>query len=153
MIAFQREYSSAALPFDGCRFCGSPCDYREAIEPHTLDQELHEELQTALKRFDQQPGTHHHPSHWKEIARVPGRHPHTPHIDNFFACMETRKRPNADIEEGHRSTVLCHLGNISYRLGGRKLAFDGKTDTFLDDDANKLARRTYREPWVVPESV
>jgi len=85
---------------------------------------------------------------------VPGRHPHTPHIDNFFECVETRKLPKADIEEGHRSTLLCQMGNISYRLGGRRLRFDGKTESFIDEDrANKLIKRRYREPWVVPEKV
>ena len=91
---------------------------------------------------------------WKEIANCPGRHPHGPHLDNFFECIETRKRPNADIEEGHLSTVLCHLGNISYRVGGRRLLFDGKTETFpRDEEANKLLKRTYRSPWIVPETV
>ncbi len=91
---------------------------------------------------------------WKEIANAPGRHPHPPHIDNFFECIKTRQRPNADIEEGHLSTVLCHLGNISYRVGGRKLRFDGQAERFVgDDEANRLLKRTYREPWVVPDGV
>jgi predicted dehydrogenase len=91
---------------------------------------------------------------FKEIAAVPGRHPHTPHVDNFFACMASRQRPNADIEIGHRSTLLCQLGNISYRLGGRQLRFDAETETIVgDDEANQLAKRSYRKPWVVPENV
>lgn len=90
----------------------------------------------------------------KEIASAPGRHPHPAHVDNFFDCVRTRNRPNADIEEGHRSTLLCQMGNISYRLGGRRLEFDGKTETFVGNDkANALLKRTYREPWVVPENV
>jgi len=35
------------------------------------------------------------------------------HHDNFFECMRTRKRPNADVEIGHRSTTSCLLGNIA----------------------------------------
>ena len=93
------------------------------------------------------------PDH-KEIASCHGRHPHTPHINNFFDCIETRKRPNGDIEEGHRSTLLCQIANIAHRVGNRRLEFDGKTESFPNDpEANKLLRRTYREPWVVPEKV
>jgi hypothetical protein len=62
-------------------------------------------------------------------------------------------RPNADIEEGHKSTRLCHLGNIAYRTG-RAIRFDGQTETCLDDaEANQLLGRSYREPFVVPSQV
>jgi hypothetical protein len=47
-----------------------------------------------------------------------------------------------------------HLGNISYRLGGRKLRFDAKTETFVDDaEANRLLKRDYRAGFAVPEIV
>lgn len=35
-----------------------------------------------------------------------------------------RKRLNADIQEGHLSSALCHAGNISYRLGEKKMPDD-----------------------------
>ncbi len=40
-------------------------------------------------------------------------------FENFINCVRSRKREelNADILEGHLSSALCHLGNISYRLG------------------------------------
>ena len=80
--------------------------------------------------------------------------PHTAHISNFFDCVATRKRPNADIEEGHRSTLLSQMANISYRLGGRKLIFDPATETFVGDaEANTFTKRTYRDPYRVPEEV
>ena len=41
----------------------------------------------------------------------------TDHVKNFFECIRDAKRPNADIEEGHKSTRLCHLGNISHQVG------------------------------------
>ena len=63
-------------------------------------------------------------------------------------------RPAADIEEGHLSTFLCHLGNISHRVGGRRLVLDGDKETFAGDaEANALLTRTYRPPYVVPEAV
>jgi hypothetical protein len=68
--------------------------------------------------------------------------------------VRTRKLPNADVEQGHYSTMLCHLANISYRVGGKKLAFDAKTETFKDaPDANTYLKRTYRAPWVINENV
>jgi predicted dehydrogenase len=41
------------------------------------------------------------------------------HYGNFLAAVRSRnyKNLNADIEQGHLSSALCHLGNISYRLG------------------------------------
>jgi len=76
------------------------------------------------------------------------------HQDNFIQCVRTRERPNADVEQGHYSALLCHMANISYRTGNRKLAFDPKSETFVDaPEANKYLKRTYREPWVVPEEV
>ena len=77
----------------------------------------------------------------------------TAHAANFIDCVKSRKRPNADIEDGHFSTLLAHYGNTAYRTG-RRLHIDTRTEGFLnDDDANALAKRKYRGPWVVPESV
>jgi len=89
----------------------------------------------------------------KSIAIQPGRFTNEEHIQNFIDCVRTRKRPNADIEEGHLSTLLCHYGNIAYRVG-RKLHVDATTEGFVDDpEADSLVKRTYREPYVVPEIV
>jgi predicted dehydrogenase len=83
-----------------------------------------------------------------------GPFPDDEHFTNFVQSVRSRKRPNADIEEGHRSTFMCQLANISYRLGGRKLTVDGEKEKLIDDaDANKMLKREYRSPWVVPETV
>jgi predicted dehydrogenase len=68
-----------------------------------------------------------------------------PHIRNFLDCIQQSRRPHADIEEGHKSTRLCHLGNIAFRTG-RALQFDANTETCTGDkEANQLLRRTYRK--------
>jgi predicted dehydrogenase len=75
------------------------------------------------------------------------------HFQNFLDCVRSGHRPNADVEEGHKSTRLCHLGNIAYRTG-RTLHFDGVTETIKDDpEANKLLGRSYSAPFVMPEKV
>jgi predicted dehydrogenase len=83
-----------------------------------------------------------------------GRQGDKEHQDNFIDCIRKRKKPNADVEIGHHSVLLCHMANISYRLGNRQLDFDPKTESFTNNDqANKYLKRKYRKPWVVPEIV
>jgi predicted dehydrogenase len=75
------------------------------------------------------------------------------HFENFIECMRSRKSENlkAAIEEGHLSTTLCHLGNISYRVG-RSVKFDGTTERFVgDEEADRLLTRTYRPPYLLPD--
>jgi predicted dehydrogenase len=56
------------------------------------------------------------------------------HMRNFIDCVRSRKREDlrAEILEGHRSVLLAHLGNISYRLGS-DVAFDSQTKAFDGD--------------------
>ncbi len=58
------------------------------------------------------------------------------HFGNFIKAVRSGKAEdlNADILEGHLSSALCHLGNISYRLG-KDLPFNKKTRAFGDDKA------------------
>jgi hypothetical protein len=51
------------------------------------------------------------------------------------------------------SSALCHLGNISTRLG-RALEFDGEKELFVDDaEADKMLKREYREHFATPKGV
>jgi len=75
--------------------------------------------------------------------------------ENFIKAVRSRKREdmNADIEEGHLSSALMHLSNISYHVG-RSIEFDPKKEQIIKDaEANAMLRRKYRAPFVVPEKV
>jgi len=56
------------------------------------------------------------------------------HFENFIAAVRSRKVEdlNADILEGHYSAALCHLANISYRLG-QEVPFSKPSKAFGDD--------------------
>jgi len=83
-----------------------------------------------------------------------GRQADKEHQDNFIDCIRTRKKPNTDVEQGHYSVLLCHLANISYRVGNQKLVLDPKTESFVNvPEANKYLKRNYRSPWVIPDKI
>ncbi len=58
------------------------------------------------------------------------------HFQNFIDCVRSRKRKDlhAEILEGYLSARLCHLGNLSYRLG-TEVPFHAETKAFGDDKA------------------
>jgi predicted dehydrogenase len=58
------------------------------------------------------------------------------HFNNFVSCVRSRRVAdlNADIAVGHVSSGLCHLANISYRLG-REEAFDPRTGAVAGNEA------------------
>lgn len=69
------------------------------------------------------------------------------HMKNFFDCVRSRQRPICDVEIGHRSVSVCHLGAIAIRLG-RKLRWDPATERFVGDkEADKWIAREMRKPW------
>jgi predicted dehydrogenase len=80
-----------------------------------------------------------------------------PHFENWIAAIRARdhKLLNADIEEGHKSMVMCLLPRTAYQLGRPVLRFDPATETVIDDpEANRMLNEPeYREPYVVPKEV
>jgi predicted dehydrogenase len=100
--------------------------------------------------------------HWRAIGpkgkilhagTESGNDQHDPaHKRNFLDCIRDGKRPTCDIEIGHVSSALCHIGNIAWRVN-RKLRFDPSTQTFPGEaEANRLLGRTYRAPWTLPQA-
>jgi predicted dehydrogenase len=77
-----------------------------------------------------------------------------PHYQNFVDAIRANdpKVLTCDVLEGHLSSSLPHLGNISYQVG-RALVFDGKSETFVDDkQADRLLTREYRKGFEIPKS-
>jgi predicted dehydrogenase len=73
------------------------------------------------------------------------------HMLDFLAAINSRGKPVADIEQGYISTSSCILANLALELG-RTLTWDAERGRVVnDDEANKLLRRPYRQPWVHPE--
>lgn len=74
------------------------------------------------------------------------------HLSNFLAAVRSRKYEDlhADVDIGRISADLCHMANISYRLGGELQKFDPKTERFENAKANALAHPKYREPYIIP---
>ena len=66
---------------------------------------------------------------------------------NFVECVRTRREPICPVEVGHRSTTICHLGNIALRLN-RKLRWNPESERFVDDpEADRMRSRAMRPPW------
>jgi predicted dehydrogenase len=65
------------------------------------------------------------------------------HFDNFVKAVRDRKAEelNADILEGHLSSALCHLGNISYRLGEEQPFGQTPYEFAKDKDAGETFQR------------
>jgi predicted dehydrogenase len=85
------------------------------------------------------------------IAEQHGRQADRQHIRDFLDCIRTRGMPAADVEQGHASTLLCHLANAAWRARNRTLRFDPRTETFPEDpEANAFLRREHRAPWRFP---
>jgi predicted dehydrogenase len=80
-------------------------------------------------------------------AAAPNTTVENPHYQNFVDAIRAgdAKMLNCDALEGHLSSSLPHLGNISNRVG-REVVFDGTTERFVNDaEADGLLTREYRQ--------
>lgn len=69
------------------------------------------------------------------------------HHENWLDCIQSRQRCICDVAIGHRSVSICHMGNISMRLG-RPLQWDPVKEMFVGDEAaNGMVSRPMRAPW------
>jgi predicted dehydrogenase len=83
----------------------------------------------------------------KEVKKVTGTSSDASHVANFLDAVRSGKPLNSEIEEAHKSTLLCHLGNIAHRVG-RSLKCNPKDGHILSDkQAAELWRREYNKEW------
>ncbi len=76
-----------------------------------------------------------------------GREQFRLHARNFLDCVRSRGQPVSDLDSAHRVATMCHLANLSLRLG-RGLRWDAKREEVVGDaEANRLLVRPYRKPW------
>jgi hypothetical protein len=69
------------------------------------------------------------------------------HLQNFFAAIKNGEALASDIDGGHKSTLLCQLGNIAQRTG-KTLLLDSVNGHILNDrEAMKLWTREYQKGW------
>jgi predicted dehydrogenase len=79
----------------------------------------------------------------KEVRKASGTGSDATHFRNFLDACRGNGKLNSEIEEGHKSTLLCHLGNIAHRTG-RALRCDPKDGRIVDDkEAMALWTREY----------
>jgi hypothetical protein len=71
------------------------------------------------------------------------------HWQNFLDCVKTREVPRSGIESMARTTMLCHLGNISYECGKTVQWDAAKQDITNHGDVKHCIsyEREYRKPW------
>jgi predicted dehydrogenase len=69
------------------------------------------------------------------------------HFQNWLDCIKTGAQTACPAEISHRSTTVCHVANISLRLG-RPVRWNPETEQFVDDpEANSMISRPMRVPW------
>jgi predicted dehydrogenase len=88
------------------------------------------------------------------VAQQSGLFPLKPHIKNYIDCIRSRKQPNGNIVEGHKSSVLIHLANLSYRAGNKQLTFSPEYEAILNDNkAYDLSQPHFRNNYTIPKEV
>ena len=90
----------------------------------------------------------------KIVAQDKGAYPLKAHILNFVDCIRTRNQPNGNIVEGHNSSVLIHLANLSYRAGNKQLLFSSEYETIQNDSkAVAMSQHQYRKGFEIDKEV
>ncbi len=71
------------------------------------------------------------------------------HHQNWLDCIKSGARPSADVEIGHRSATVCHLGNIAVRTG-KPIQWDPAAEKVVgNEQAAAMLTRAYRKPWTL----
>jgi len=82
----------------------------------------------------------------KEVRKITGTSSDAMHANNLLDGIRSGKPLASEIEEANKSTLLCHVGNIAYRLG-RVLRCDPKNGHLDDKEAMTMWSREYEKGW------
>ena len=77
----------------------------------------------------------------------PADHLDAIHIQNFLQAIKGGTKLNSPIDEGHKSTLLCQLGNIALRTGNTLKIDPANGHIIGDSSAEKLWKRDYEKGW------
>ncbi len=67
---------------------------------------------------------------------------------DWVNCIKSRNQPFCNLETGHRTAIICNLGNMSLRLGGRAIHWDPDKEVVIGDkEAAAMCTKEYRKPW------
>ncbi len=101
----------------------------------------------TIEMDDRRNGYIHYDKSNKVVKEVGGTGGDADHFRNFLDCIRSGERPNSDIEGGHKSTLLCHLGNMAYRTG-ETVNLDPATHRITDNEKQAaLWGREYEKGW------
>ncbi len=73
------------------------------------------------------------------------------HVKNFLNSIRKGEKLNAPVEVGAHTAIISEMGNIAYRTG-MVIHWDAQNLKFREEEANKLSKLSYREPWKLPVS-
>jgi len=69
------------------------------------------------------------------------------HVNNFLESIRgVAKQQHSPITDGHLSTLLCHLGNIAYRVG-KDIYCDPSNGRVKGAEANRFWQREFQDGW------
>jgi predicted dehydrogenase len=83
-----------------------------------------------------------------ETKRETGPSSDEMHFRNFLEAVRGNGRLNSEIEEGHKSTLPCHLGNIAHRTGHTLRCEPTNGHIIEDQEANRFWQREYHGDWL-----
>jgi predicted dehydrogenase len=88
------------------------------------------------------------------IKQMPGRFPLRDNLQNYLDCIRSREIPNANIVQGHLSSSMLHLANISLKLGNKQVEIDQENESIKNNpQGNELTRGQYRTGFELSEVV
>jgi hypothetical protein len=81
------------------------------------------------------------------VRETNGKHDEILHFGNFIEAIRSGTKLTAEIEDGQKSTLFCHLGNIAWRTGNTVNFDPVKRKIVGDRKAAALWSREYRRGW------